>query len=149
MIFLQATAKAIALQGNLWRATLHGNYWRATALAVAMLAQPSPTASDAWIAAPADGTTTAAAYVTVSNPTMYDIYIASASSDAAGKIELREGNASASTLTVPSYGSLEMKPGGSSLLLADLKRALKAGEKVELKLQTDGGVNLTIEAIVK
>ena len=122
---------------------------RAFAFFALLLVQPNPTASDAWIAAPADGATTAAAYVTVSNPTMYDIYIASASSDAAGKIEFREGTASASTLTVPSYGSLEMKPGGSSLMLADLKRALKAGEKVELKLQTDGGVNLTVTAIIK
>jgi copper(I)-binding protein len=42
-----------------------------------------------------------------------------------------------------------MKPGGSSLLLADLKHALKAGEKVNLTLQTDGGIKLTIAAEVR
>jgi len=121
-----------------------------TALVASLLfLQPAVTASDAWLAEPAAGATTAAAYVTVSNPTMYDIYIDTASSDAAGKIELREGTASAKTLTVPSYGSLEMKPGGSSLLLADLKHTLKAGEKVNLKLQTDGGITLNIAAEVR
>lgn len=124
-------------------------FLRATALAVAVfVAQPAITASDAWVAEPAAGATSTAAYATVANPTMYDIYIDSASSDAAGKIELREGAVAVKTLTVPSYGSLEMKPGGSWLVLADLKRALKAGEKVELTLQTDGGITITAIAEV-
>ena len=42
-----------------------------------------------------------------------------------------------------------MKPGGSSLLLADLKHALKAGEKVNLKLQTDGGITLNVVAEIR
>jgi copper(I)-binding protein len=124
-------------------------FLRTALLAGLLFLQPAVTASDAWVAEPASGATTAAAYVAVSNPTMYDIYIDSASSDAAGKIELREGTASAKTLTVPSYGSLEMKPGGSSLMLADLKHALKAGEKVNLTLQTDGGITLTASAEVR
>ena len=34
-------------------------------------------------------------------------------------------------------------------MLADLKHALKAGEKVHLTLQTDGGVTLNIDAEIR
>ena len=46
-------------------------------------------ASKAWVKAPASGETGAAAFLTVENPGMYDIYVISASSDAAGTVQLR------------------------------------------------------------
>ena len=96
-------------------------------------AQPAITASDAWITeSAADGT--AAAYLSISNPTMYDIYVVEATSAAAGKIELRNGDKPAKELTVPAYGSLELTAGGPHLVLLDLKRVLKAGENVTLTL---------------
>ena len=113
-----------------------------------VIAQPAITASDAWITEPAaDGT--AAAYLSISNPTMYDIYVVTATSDAAGKIELRDGDKPVKEITVPSYGFAEFKAGGPHLMLMDLKQALKAGENVTLTLLTDGGVTLVTTAVVK
>ena len=112
-------------------------------------AQPAVSASDGWVAAPAAGATTAAAYVTIQNPTMYDVYVVSATADIAGKIELRDGDQPAKELTVPSFGSLELKSGEASMLLMELKRPLKTGEAIELTLRTDGGISLKIAAVVK
>lgn len=120
-----------------------------TFLLVLILAvQPSVTASDGRIVLPATGAATASAYVTIQNPTMYDIYVVSASADVAGKIEFRDGDKPAKELTVPSFGSLELKSGEASMLMMDLKRPLKAGETIELTLRTDGGISLKIPATV-
>ena len=66
-------------------------------LNVPILAQPAPTASDASVVT-ADAT--ASVYLTVNNPTMYDIYVMSATSDAAGKVELLSGDKPVESLTV-------------------------------------------------
>ena len=116
--------------------------------------QPAITASDAWVAEPtAAGQTTAAAYLTVNNPTMYDIYLVSATTDAAAKIEFREGEGTAvkavKDITVPSFGYAELKAGGVFLMLSDLKRPLNAGDTISLTVTTDGGIALVIAAAVK
>jgi copper(I)-binding protein len=124
------------------------------ALAASVSAQqPAITGADGWIAEPAAGATTATAYLTVSNPTMYDIYVVSATSSAAEKIELRQGEGATakvvSSITVSSYGSAELKAGSEHLVLVNLKRPLKAGETVDLALKTDGGVDIVVSAVVK
>jgi copper(I)-binding protein len=115
--------------------------------------QAAVTAADAWIAEPAAGATTATAYVTVNNPTMYDIYVVSATSSAAEKIELRQGDGAAAkvvtSITVSSYGSAELKAGSEHLALVNLKRPLKEGDAVDLSLMTDGGIKLAVTAVVK
>jgi hypothetical protein len=115
--------------------------------------QAAVTAADAWIAEPAAGETSAVAYLTVTNPTMYDIYVVSATTSAADKIELRQGQGSAakvvSSITVSSYGSAELKADGEHLVLVNLKRPLKAGDTVDLTLMTDGGIKLPLSAVVK
>lgn len=111
-------------------------------------AQPAVTASEAWVTESAVDST-AAAYLSISNPTMYDIYVVEVTSDAAGKIELRDGGKPVKEITVPSYGSTELKAAGPHLLLMDLKKALKAGENVTLTLMTDGGVTIVTTALVK
>ena len=56
----------------------------ATAARPMAMAQPKePSAVEAWVAAPAAGATSAAAYVEVNNPTMYDIFIVKATADGA------------------------------------------------------------------
>lgn len=113
-----------------------------------VFAQPAVTASDAWIPESTAGNT-AAAYLSISNPTMYDIYVVSATSDAAGKVELRDGDKTVKDITVPSYGSSELKAGGPHLMLMDVKRALKAGDNVTLTLMTDVGITVVTTAVVK
>lgn len=110
-------------------------------------AQPNPTASDAWASAAADGAV--ALYATINNPSMYDVYLTSATSDAAGKIELMSGDKPVSSITVPAYGSAELKPGGPYVRLSELKSAVKAGDEVKLTVLTDGGVAIAIAAVVK
>lgn len=110
-------------------------------------AQPNPTASDAWAALASNGSL--AIYATVNNPSMYDVYLVSGSSDAAGKVELMSGDKPASSITVPAYESVELKPGGAFVRLSDLKGRPKAGDEVELTLVTDGGIAIAIAAVVK
>jgi copper(I)-binding protein len=130
------------------------------ALAIAagghLAAQEKPvSASDGRIKLPASGETTTSGYVVVDNPTMYDIYLISAVSDAAGKVEFRDlskADAAAQVVpevTVPAYGRIAMAPKGLQLVLTGLKRPLKEGDTVALTLTTDGGVKLEIPAVVK
>jgi copper(I)-binding protein len=115
-------------------------------LNVTALAQPAPTAADATVVV-AGGT--ASVYLVVNNPTMYDIYVVSATSDAAGKIEIYTGDKPVNDLTVSSYGALELKAGGSFLRLSELKRELKAGDSVKVTLMTDAGISILAVATVK
>lgn len=122
-----------------------------TALVVTLLnvtahAQPTPTAADATVVVSG---TTASVYLMINNPTMYVIYVTSATSDAAGKVEIYSGDKAAQDLTVSSYGSLELKAGGMFLRLSDLKRVLKAGESITVTMMTDGGVTIVATAPVK
>ncbi len=84
---------------------------------------------------------------------MYDIYIVSAVSEIAGKVEFREtsgGEAKAAPeLTVPAYGKLTMGADSAHLLLVDLNRPLEEDESVPLTLTTDGGLQLKVQAIVR
>ena len=121
-----------------------------TALVVTLLnvtahAQPTPTAADATVVVSG---TTASVYLMINNPTMYVIYVTSATSDAAGKVEIYSGDKAAQDLTVSSYGSLALKAGGMFLRLSDLKRVLKAGESITVTMMTDGGVTIVAIAVV-
>jgi copper(I)-binding protein len=118
-------------------------------------AQPTLAALSAWVAVPAAGATSTAAYVQLNNPTMYDIYITAASADAAAKVELRAGGAGGAEprpvaeFAVPAYGSTEAAATGPHLLLVDLARPLAAGDTVQLTLTTDGGVQIKVAATVR
>ena len=90
-----------------------------------------------------------AIYAMLTNPTMYDAYVQSGTSDA-GKIELRdESNKVTTNLTIPAYGSVELKAGGPVVLITELKGQPKAGDTINLKLMTDGGVAIAIAAIIR
>jgi copper(I)-binding protein len=115
--------------------------------------QAAPSASGAWVSAPAGGATTADAYAVIENPTMYEVFIVSVTTDAAAAAEVVDGpgeNAKAvKELSVPAYGSAELKPGALRIRLKDLKRPLKEGDSVGLTLTTDGGVTMKVTAAVK
>jgi copper(I)-binding protein len=111
-----------------------------------VLLQKDPTASEAW--AQAVGSSIAV-YATVNNPTMYDVYVVSGKSDRAAKIELINGDKPVTSITVPAYGSAELKPGAMFVRLSELKGELKTGDELKLILETDGGVSIEIAAAVK
>ena len=117
-----------------------------TLLNLPLLAQgKNPDASDASAAIVPGGV---AIYATLTNPTMYDAYVQSGTSDA-GKVELREGGKTTSNITIPAYGSVELKADGPFVLVSELKGQPKAGDTINLKLMTDGGVAIAIAAIVR
>jgi copper(I)-binding protein len=118
--------------------------------------QKEPSALSGWVRLPAAGATTTTGFIAVENPTMYAIYLLSATADVAGKVEIREigkdGAAkpdAVTEVTVPAYGTIEMNPKGLHLVLSDLKRPLKEGDTVWLSVTTDLGMNLQIAAPVK
>src|SRR5512134_809122 len=123
------------------------------ATGVLVAAQAAPAASEAWVAEPAAGATTADAYAVVENPTMYEVFVVSVTADVAGSAEIVDGPADAAKavreLAVPSYGRAELKPGAVRIRLKDLKKPLKAGDSVALTLTTDGGVIIKVMAAVK
>jgi copper(I)-binding protein len=118
----------------------------AAIVALTLAVQPAPTAADASVVVAG---ATASVYLAINNPTMYDIYVVSATSDAAGKVELYSAEKPVENMTVAAYGSLELKAGGMFLRLSDLKRELKAGESITVTMMTDGGVPIVAVAAVK
>ena len=111
----------------------------------ALTLQKDPTASDSQAAIVPGGV---AVYATLTNPTMYDAYVQSGASDS-GKVELRDGDKPTSNITIPSFGSVELKAGGPYVLITGLKSDAKAGDTIKVTLNTDGGVAIAIAAVVK
>jgi copper(I)-binding protein len=130
-----------------------------TALIAALLFLPlhaqgkDPNASDVSAALVNGGV---AIYATLNNPTMYDAYVQSGTSDG-GKVELREGDPSTplgagkatSNITIPSFGFVELKAGGPFVLVTDLKGQPKAGDTIKVTLNTDGGAAIAIAAVIR
>jgi periplasmic copper chaperone A len=118
-------------------------------------AQPAPAAVSAWVAAPAAGATTTSAFVEISNPTMYEIYITGATSDAAAKVELRAGASGGAEpavvpeFPVPAYGGTQAAASAPHLRLVGVTRPLAPGDTVQLTLTTDGGATLKVAAPVR
>ena len=106
-------------------------------------------ASNAWVQLPASGATEAMAFVTVENAGMYEVDITSATADAAGKVELRDGGQAVTFINVPAYGRVDMSPTSVHLLLLNLKRPLKDDDVVSLVLSTDVDVTLNVTARVR
>jgi len=119
-------------------------------LAIVLLAlafvQKDPTASDAWAQA---GKESVAVYATINNPTMYDAYLVSGKSESAGKVELISADKPVPNITVPAYGSAELKPGAAFVRLSELKKELKPGDQLTVTVETDGGISIPIAAVVK
>ncbi len=83
--------------------------------------------------------------------------VVGASSPVAGRVEMhvtmREGDVvkmrEVKSFEVPAGGSFELKPGGAHLMLVDLKRPLKKGEKLPLTLKLEKGGELKLELSVE
>jgi len=118
-----------------------------------LASQTQPSASEAWVAAPSAGATTAIGYVSIDNPTMYEIYVVSVSSEIAGTVEIAQGSPDAATvvkeLAVASFGGVALKPGGMFLRLSGLTKPLAAGDQVPLVFTTDSGVTMKVTAEVR
>lgn len=125
----------------------------AVALVCAVSAQKTEmAAADAWVKLPAPGDTTALAFAAVENSGMYAAYLVSATSDVAGKIEFRDaskGPEAVAEVTVPANGTAYLNPKGIHMVLSDLKRPLKEGDKISIVLTTELDIRVEVSAVVR
>ena len=109
-------------------------------------------ATDAWIKLPAAGETSAVAFASVENPGMYAIYLLTATSDVATKVEYRNASKAGAALeevSVDAYATTYMDPKGIHMVLTGLKRPLKEGETITIMLKTEMGIPVEVSALVK
>ena len=112
-------------------------------------------ATDVWARAAATGNS--AAYMTLKNGGAAADRLVKAESDVADAVELHkttmEGGmmkmAPVDGIALPAQGQAELKPGGLHVMLIGLKRELKAGEKLKLKLHFEKAGVQEIEAEVR
>ena len=98
--------------------------------------------SDAWSRATPPGAKIAAGYLTIRNQGATADRLIGASSPAAARVEPHVTEKQGEVMRmrevkgydVPAKGSYELRPGGAHLMLVDIKRPLKEGDKVPLVL---------------
>jgi periplasmic copper chaperone A len=111
--------------------------------------------SDAWIRASAPGQKIAAGYMTIRNKSGQPERLVGGSSQAAAKVETHVSNQDGEVMRmrevkgydIPAKGTFELKPNGAHLMLVDLRKPLKEGEKVPvvLKFEKAGEVKVDFE----
>jgi copper(I)-binding protein len=111
-------------------------------------------ASHAWVKAPADGETTAVAFVALANGSQHDVYVDAVTTDAALLVRMQKATTAGETqvleeITAPANGAVAMAPDGLHLALVDLLRPLAAGETVTLAFITHTGAIVTVPALVQ
>jgi copper(I)-binding protein len=112
---------------------------------------------DAWSRATAPGTTLAAGYMTVRNMSDDRDRLLGASSPLVRKVEthvtLKDGNMmrmrEVPGYDVPGRGRVELKPGGAHLMLIDIKRPFKEGDRIPLTLRFEKAGEVKIELEVR
>ena len=124
-------------------------------MVLAMVAQPAwaqVSAEHPWTRATPPGAKTGAGFMQLKNAGAAD-RVVGASSPVAGRVEMhitvREGDVmkmrEVKGFDVPAKGSFELKPGGAHLMLMDLKRPIKKGDRVPLTLKLEKGGELKLE----
>ena len=114
-------------------------------------------AHDAWAREPAPSKDVTGLFVVLENSGASPRSLVSASSDAAGKVELHEmkmvnGMMSMSPvkqIDVPAHGKTELKPGGLHIMLFDLKKHPAPGDTLALTLAFDDGTKVPVTATVR
>jgi periplasmic copper chaperone A len=129
--------------------------WIGALLVISLPAFGQVEVSDAWMRATAPGQKTAAGYMVIHNKSAQPERLVGGSSQAAAKLEthvsIKDGDImrmrEVKGYDIPAEGSFELKPNGSHLMLVDLKRPLKEGDKVPvvLKFEKSGEVKVDFE----
>jgi copper(I)-binding protein len=112
--------------------------------------------TEAWARATPPAATTGAAYLTIENRGTADDRLVGASSPAAGIVTIHEtleegGVAKMRPLKKPRLpvgGALEMSPGGTHLMVMDLKQPLTEGAHLPLTLIFERAGPVTVDATV-
>jgi len=130
--------------------------WLIALMFIALPAWAQVSVEQPWTRATPPGAKVGAGFMRLRNAGAAD-RVVGASSPVAGRIEmhvtLREGDVmkmrEVKSFEVPAGGSFELKPGGAHLMLLDLKRPLKKGEKVPLTLKLEKGGEVKAELTVE
>jgi copper(I)-binding protein len=112
---------------------------------------------DAWSRATPPGAKVAAGYMTLRNKSATPDRLVGASSPAAARVETHTMEMTGDVMRmrevkgyeVPAKGSFELKPGGAHLMLVDIKRPLKEGERVPLVLRFEKAGEVKTELAVQ
>ena len=110
-----------------------------------------------WSRATPPGAKTAVGYLTLKNDSAAPDRLVGASSPAAAKVEthitVKDGDVMKMRMVkgyaIPAHGRYELKPGGSHLMLVDIKKPLQEGDKVPLTLRFEKAGEVTVEMPVR
>jgi len=130
--------------------------WLIALMFIALPAWAQVSVEQPWTRATPPGAKVGAGFMRLRNAGAAE-RVVGASSPVAGRVEmhvtLREGDVmkmrEVKSFEVPAGGSFELKPGGAHLMLLDLKRPLKKGEKVPLTLKLEKGGEVKAELTVE
>ena len=131
-------------------------YWLIAIALVALPAWAQVSAERPWTRATPPGAKVGGGFMQLRSSSAAD-RVVGASSPVAGRVEMhvtvREGDVmkmrEVKAFEVPAGGTFELKPGGAHLMLMDLKRPLKQGEKVPLTLKLEKGGELKLDLSVE
>lgn len=112
---------------------------------------------DAWVRAMVPGTSVAAAYLTLANPSEQPVILVRARSREARAVEfhqtLRRGDhmemRPLPRVVVPARGTAIFAPGGSHIMLIGVHRMLRAGMSVPMTLKFSNGDSLLLKFPVR
>jgi copper(I)-binding protein len=113
--------------------------------------------TDAWSRATPPGAKVAAGYLVMQNKAAAADKLIGASSPMAARVETHVTEKQGEVLRmrevkgydVPAKGSFELKPSGAHLMLVDIKRPFKAGEKIPLVLRFQNAGEIKTELEVR
>jgi len=113
--------------------------------------------SDAWSRATPPGAKVAAGYLTIRNQSAAADRLVGASSPAAARVETHVSEKQGEVMRmrevkgyeVPAKGSFELKPGGAHLMLVDVRRPFKEGDRIPLVLRFQNAGEIKTELEVK
>ena len=111
----------------------------------------------AWVAEALPGQSMTAAYMIITNEGDVDEELLSVESEVAENLELHKMEQQGEMMRMQRVDSIVIGPGdevaleagGLHIMLIGLTQKIKAGDKVELKLNFESGANLTVSAPVK
>jgi copper(I)-binding protein len=114
-------------------------------------------AHDAYVRLLPPTAKTTGAFMTLMNHGMKDYKLVKAESDAADKVELHNHvkvdgmmkMREVSHIAIKQHGAVELKPGSYHVMLIGLKKPLKKGQVIKIKLHFDDKSTIDVEAPVK
>lgn len=121
-------------------------------------AQSKVVVKDAWVGKVPPSSPVAAAYMTITNEGNADDKLLSVTSSISGSTMIHQtviddqGVAKMNmvdALVIPAGKSVELKPGGTHVMLMDLKEPVTDKDKIELDLKFENAGDIKVEAPVK